>query len=115
MIGGLANFDVPHRRVRWGVVEFEPLSGARLLALVIIVIVFSGPSKEEHRSSSRRLVSLRDAPQLDAAMPPAPAKLLKYSNSGQRLARDVITIQKILCVESAVWQCALAAVAGTFS
>ena len=25
MIGGLANFDVPHRRLRWGVVEFEPL------------------------------------------------------------------------------------------
>ena len=43
MIGGLANFDVLHRRGRWGVVEFEPLaSGARLLALLIIVIVFSG-------------------------------------------------------------------------
>lgn len=42
MIGGLANFDVLHRG-RWGIVELGPLaSGARLLALLIVVIVFSG-------------------------------------------------------------------------
>jgi hypothetical protein len=73
VIGRLSNFDVLHRRGRWGVVELEPLAcGIRLLVLSIIVIVFSGSVKQEQSIELSAGSFPRDAPQLDAAMTPAP-------------------------------------------